>query len=74
MSNRVKHTLVSKSRTVPYAVIDKYRNEATDAYNIQSEERRELYCASAKCDVDTLETIAKWRPRCRPKVISVPAS
>ena len=33
---KLKRTLVPKSSTVPYAVIDKYGNEVTDAYNIQS--------------------------------------
>ena len=33
---KLKHTLVPKSSTVPYAVIDRYCNEVTDAYNIQS--------------------------------------
>ena len=33
---KLKHTLVQKSSTVPYTVIDKYGNEVTDAYNIQS--------------------------------------
>ena len=33
---KLKHTLVPKSSTGPYAVIDKYGNEVTDAYNIQN--------------------------------------
>ena len=33
---KFKRTLVPKSSTVPYAVINKYGNEVTDAYNIQS--------------------------------------
>ena len=35
ISNIIKHILVPKSSTVPYAVINKYGNEVTDAYNIQ---------------------------------------